>query len=172
MGAEMYFLRRARRLTPQERRVLCATWLALAAAPLALALVPFRTLLDWAAREPIGPRRADAVAPGRVAVLVEAAARYHLVRATCLARALVLCRLLRRRGERARLVIGGSRGGGTNTPGDFEAHAWVACDGLALTAGGPIKRFTIFRAWPSGNSGARDGGCPGRSDARSPLTHA
>ncbi|OLC95473.1 MAG: hypothetical protein AUJ00_06345 [Gemmatimonadetes bacterium 13_1_40CM_3_70_6] len=79
-----------------------------------------------------------------MAALVEAAARHHLVGTTCLARALVLCRLLRRRGEAARLVIGGTWKGGTKVPGAFEAHAWVACGDLALTAGGPIDRFEIL----------------------------
>jgi len=135
---------RARRLTRQERRLLSAAWLTLAVAPLALALVPFRRLRGWAEGGTTSRRRAGTATPERVAALVEAAARHHLVRTTCLARALVLCRLLRRRGEAARLVIGGTWRGGTKVPGAFEAHAWVACGGLALTAGGPIDRFDIL----------------------------
>ena len=137
-------LLRTRRLTRQERRLLSAAWLTLAVAPLALALVPFRRLRDWAESETTSRRRADTATPERVAALVEAAARHHLVGTTCLARALVLCRLLRRRGEAARLVIGGTWKGGTKVPGAFEAHAWVACGDLALTAGGPIDRFEIL----------------------------
>jgi hypothetical protein len=125
---------------PEERRILLAAWLALAFAPLALALVPFRQLREWAEGETTSRRLAGPPTPERVAALVEAAARHHLVRTTCLARALVLCRLLRRRGEAARLMIGAARGG--ERP--IEAHAWVACDGLALTAGGPIDRFRIL----------------------------
>ena len=129
-------------MPPRECALLAAAWLALAVSPLALCLVPFRRLRDWAESETTSRRRADTATPERVAALVEAAARHHLVGTTCLARALVLCRLLRRRGEAARLVLGGSRGGGALLPGSFEAHAWVACDGLALTAGGLIDRFT------------------------------
>jgi hypothetical protein len=140
-------LSRVRRLPPSERALLAAAWLALGVAPLALAVVPFRRLRDWAEGETRSGRLAGPPTPERVAALVEAAAQHHLVRTTCLARALVLCQLLRRRGDAARLVIGGargvgSRGGGALLPGSFEAHAWVACDGLALTAGGPIDRFT------------------------------
>jgi len=135
-------LSRVRRLPPSERALLAAAWLALAVSPLALCLVPFRRLRDWAEGETRSARLAGPPTPERVAALVEAAARHHLVRTTCLARALVLCRLLRRRGDAARLVLGGSRGGGALLPGSFEAHAWVACDGLALTAGGLIDRFT------------------------------
>jgi hypothetical protein len=135
-------LSRVRRLPPSERALLATAWLALGVAPLALAVVPFRRLRDWAEGETRSGRLAGPPTPERVAALVEAAAQHHLVRTTCLARALVLCRLLRRRGDAARLVIGGSRRDGTLGPSAFEAHAWVACDGLALTAGGPIDRFT------------------------------
>ena len=140
-------LARARRLPSQERRLLAAAWLALAVAPLALALVPFRRLRDWAEGETTSRGLAGPPTPERVAALVEAAARHHLVRTTCLSRALVLCRLLGRRGDAARLVIGGARGvgargGAAPIPGSLEAHAWVACNGRALTAGGPIERFT------------------------------
>ena len=137
-------LSRVRRLPPRERALLAAAWLTLAVSPLALCLVPFRRLRDWAEGETTSRRRADTATPERVAALVEAAARHHLVGTTCLARALVLCRLLRRRGEAARLVIGGTWKGGTKVPGAFEAHAWVACGDLALTAGGPIDRFEIL----------------------------
>ncbi len=142
-------LSRVRRLPPSERALLATAWLALGVAPLALAVVPFRRLRDWAEDETRSGRLAGPPTPERVAALVEAAAQHHFVRTTCLARALVLCRLLRRRGDAARLVIGGARGVGSQggdalLPGSFEAHAWVACDGLALTAGGPIDRFTIL----------------------------
>jgi len=132
-------LAQARRLTRHERRFLVAAWLFLVGAPLALAVMPFRRLQDWAARETAGTRLLGTPTPERAAALVEAAARHHFVPTTCLARALVLCRLLRRRGHAARLVVGGAR-----AQGSFEAHAWVACGGLALTAGGPVDRFTTL----------------------------
>ena len=146
MGAEMAggLLARVRRLPPPERALLAAAWLALAVVPLALCLVPFRRLRDWAEGEATSRRFAGPPTPERVAALVEAAARHHVVSTMCLARALVLCRLLRHMGHAARFVIGGTRGVGLRGPGSFEAHAWVACDGLALTAGGPIDRFTIL----------------------------
>ena len=146
MGAEMAagLLSRVRRLPPRERALLAAAWLALAVIPLALCLVPFRRLRDWAEGEATSRRFAGPPTPERVAALVEAAAQHHFVPTMCLARALVLCRLLRHMGHAARFVIGGTRGVGLRGPGSFEAHAWVACDGLALTAGGPIDRFTIL----------------------------
>lgn len=107
----------------------------------ALAVLPFRGLRDWAEREPVTGRGADTPDPARAAALVEAAAEHHLVTTACLARALVLCRLLRRRGFPARLCLGAARTGGI-----FEAHAWVECDGRALAAGGPIERFETLVA--------------------------
>src|SRR2546427_7042907 len=99
-------LSRIRRLPPRERALLAAAWLALAVSPLALCLVPFRRLRDWAESETRSRRLAGPPTPERVAALVEAAAQHHVAPTTCLARALVLCRLLRRRGDAARLVIG------------------------------------------------------------------
>src|ERR1700730_15918956 len=97
MGAEMAagLLSRVRRLPPRERALLAAAWLALAVIPLALCLVPFRRLRDWAEGEATSRRFAGPPTPERVAALVEAAAQHHFVPTMCLARALVLCRLLR-----------------------------------------------------------------------------
>jgi hypothetical protein len=128
---------RIRRLPPEERRLFLAAWLALTAAPAAIALVSFRRLRAWAERAPERPGIAPRPSPERAAALVEAAARYHLVRASCLARALVLCRLLRRRGHPARLVLAGAR-----FAGRFEAHAWIDCAGTPLTSEAQIRRFT------------------------------
>jgi hypothetical protein len=130
-------LARIRRLPPEERRLLLAAWLALTVTPAALALVSFRRLCAWAERAPTRAGVAPWPSPERAAELVEAAARHHLVRASCLARALVLCRLLRRRGHPARLVLAGAR-----SAGRFEAHAWIDCAGTPLTAGAQIGRFT------------------------------
>ena len=48
--------------------------------------------------------------------------------ATCLAQALVVHTMLRRRGHAACLRIGVRRNGGTS----FEAHAWVECNGVVV----------------------------------------
>ena len=132
-------LARLRRLTPGERRLIARAWLGLAVVGPALALLPFRTMHAWAEREPTPRRRTVEASPERAAALVEAAAAHHVLHASCLARALVLCRLLRRRGFAARLCLGSARTGAL-----FEAHAWVTCDGRALTTGGEIERFVTL----------------------------
>ena len=127
---------RFRRLTPGERRLLAAAWIGLAFARAALALVPFRRLRAWAERGPVRPGARSGPGPERAAALVEAAASHHALATTCLARALVLCRLLRRHGWPARLTVGAAKDGER-----LEAHAWVTCDGRTLTAGGDVGRF-------------------------------
>jgi transglutaminase superfamily protein len=129
-------LARFYRLAQHERRFLAAAWAGLVAARLALALMPSRTVREWAeAGWSPGPRDGGPE-PERAAELVEAAARHHLLGTTCLTRAIALCALLRRRGHDARLIMGCGR-----SEGRFEAHAWVVCGDRALTAGGPIDRF-------------------------------
>jgi Transglutaminase-like superfamily len=125
------------RLTQHERQLLAAAWVSLVVARLGLAVLPFRTLRGWAERGPWPTSQEGLPDPERAAGLVEAAARHHLLGTTCLTRALVLCRLLRRRGHEARLVVGCARPNGR-----FEAHAWIDCAGTPVTAGAQIGRFT------------------------------
>jgi hypothetical protein len=127
-------LARARTLTVPERRLLVSAWLDLALIRALLALLPFRILRGWAERGTARPRAAGPAA-ARAAALVEAAGRHHVVAATCLARALVLCRILGRRGLPARLVVGAAR-----TEQGLAAHAWVECEGETLGAA-PDGRF-------------------------------
>lgn len=71
--------------------------------------------------------KADLPAARMIARIVHGAAGWSPFRANCLARSLVLCRLLRIRGLAHDLHIG------VATPdGDFAAHAWVEHAGVAL----------------------------------------
>ena len=72
---------------------------------------------------------------------VRAAARYGLVRATCLERALALCWLLGKEGVGTNLRIGVRK-----TGEKFEAHAWVECDGQELDAGDSHEHYAAFDA--------------------------
>jgi len=66
-----------------------------------------------------------------VARLVDAAARWNPVPATCLVRSLVLCNMLQRLGLDARLHMGVAQ-----PDGNVEAHAWVEHHGIALAEAG------------------------------------
>jgi len=82
----------------------------------------------------------------RTAWLVEIAARCCLPRPTCLAKALVVFSLLKRRGLPAELVIGVSK-----TQGPLEGHAWVELGGAAVVVAdpGPARYAVLVRipAW-------------------------
>jgi hypothetical protein len=83
-----------------------------------------------AAARPTRSRVVDEGALGRAeryARSIEAAARYHPVRARCLHRALVLHRWLRREGLPSELRIGVRKLGGA-----LNAHAWVEVGGAVV----------------------------------------
>jgi hypothetical protein len=78
----------------------------------------------------------------RIARMVHAAARYGLVRPTCLEKSLALWWFLGRRGIASSLRIG------TRKNGDrLEAHAWIELGGSALNEiGGSIQDYAPFDA--------------------------
>jgi hypothetical protein len=67
--------------------------------------------------------------------MVRAAARYGVVRATCLEESLTLWHLLRKQGHGAKLRIGVRK-----RAQKFEAHAWVEHDGTALNQAEQMHR--------------------------------
>ena len=76
----------------------------------------------------------------RIAQLETATAESLFFRTNCLERSLVLCRMLRRRGMKADLRIGGRK-----KANRFEAHAWVELDGIGLDGGAAEHlRFVPF----------------------------
>jgi Transglutaminase-like superfamily len=81
--------------------------------------------------------------------MVNAAARYGLVRPTCLEKSLMLWSLLRQQGTASSVRIGARKDGGK-----FEAHAWVERDGVALNEPGDAHRHyaTFDAAFPLQNS--------------------
>lgn len=122
-----------RRLSWSERRTLAAAALWLPVVDLGLRTVGFarvrRRLGTGRGTDggsaPLSPEhRAESES---VARLVAVAARHHLWPMTCLRRALVIDRLLARRGIPAELRIGVRKG-----EEGFRAHAWIECGGRPL----------------------------------------
>lgn len=127
-----------RRLSRAERGLLLSAAVWLPCVDLGLRAAGFARVRRWlgAARPdeerrtrgrsaPLPPeRRAEAE---RVARMVAIAARHHLYPMTCLRRALVVERLLARRGVPAELRIGVRKG-----EEGFRAHAWIECGGRPL----------------------------------------
>lgn len=106
----------------------------------ALWVLPFPRVQQLVRR--LGRRSARAAKPltpelvaGR-ALTVQLASRL-VPRASCLTQALALQALLGRAGTGSQLRIGVSR----SARQDFEAHAWLECDGRVVIGGGAHERY-------------------------------
>jgi len=100
----------------------------LVCADAALHLLGFRRTLRlyaWLGRGRLDGGHHDAELTDACATAVAAAAAFYPRRAICLEQSLVLYRLLRRRGQPARLRVG-------VRPMPFAAHAWVECAGAPV----------------------------------------
>jgi hypothetical protein len=130
-------LRRFLRLSAAQRDTFL--W-SLALMPLAAAVLRTRGLAAarvFAGSFPIGP--ACALAPADAARMVNAAG--SLLRASCLARSLLLWRLLRERGATIRLGVA------RPAPAIVAAHAWVELDGAPLNdLPDVIERYAVLEA--------------------------
>jgi len=113
---------RWRVLTQSERRLTIRSAMAIGAAVVALRVVNVDRLLRIAGR-PVHGRTKNVI--GDVVTAVDRAARY-VPGATCLSKSLTLAWMLRGRGIAAEIRIG------VKTAGQFEAHAWVEHEGVAV----------------------------------------
>lgn len=95
-------------------------WTTYAAVAVALRRAPLSRVASVAPRAP----RLDGIEPERLGRIVNRALRLRSRMPRCLLRALVLHRLLRRRGVPAHLVIGLP-----HAPEEHAAHAWVEVEG-------------------------------------------
>ena len=131
-------LHKAWALSGAEWRLLLKVALLLPLVRLSVKLLPFKSVVSLFPGKQSrdgNATGAPAIRPERVAYLVEAVARHHFLKPTCLEKALVLSGLLNRCGVEADLRIGTAK-----QDGKFEAHAWVEHRGQALQ-GGPVERY-------------------------------
>jgi len=140
-------LRRFRRLGGKERGIVCEAAVGALAAWLGVRLLGLR--ICRAAVEPKAtknPRTSIAETlplAGRIARLEAATVARLPVHTSCLEQSLVLCWMLKRRGMKPHLRVGGRK-----QEGRFEAHAWVELDGAALDCGGTeYLHFVPFGEW-------------------------
>jgi hypothetical protein len=116
---------RVRRMTPSDfatafEVVMLAVWI-----EVALRLMPFSQLLQRVSRGPLAAPASTVAESRRLSRFVSVAYDVLPFPATCLRRSLVLCALLNRRSQRARLCLGVAKG-----QASLDAHAWVECDGF------------------------------------------
>ncbi len=132
-------LRLAARVPPGRWPFWISLFVWLLVADLALRALPYRRaaalLSGRLRRRPDGLVLSDEASLD-LAARVDSAARYHLYPMQCLRRALVLRRLLARRGVQSEIRFGVRKEGGR-----LIAHAWVERDGRSLDRGAE-KRYS------------------------------
>jgi hypothetical protein len=124
-----------------EKVVLARAWGLLGAVDLGLRLGSLAKLHAWLGRG-LPPERA-LPNPRQLAWdtwrLVEAAARHHVKKMSCLRRTLVLQRLLAEQGLRVGVLIGARR-----EQGELAAHAWIEVEGEAIgELPGAVESFVM-----------------------------
>jgi hypothetical protein len=124
------------RLPRAEQVLVLRAALALAAALVEVAFLPFPALRRRLASRPPGrpgPNPKAPVSAERVGWAVAVASRYVPGASTCLVRAIAAARLLAREGYPSRIHIGVARPG----PEGLAAHAWVTVGGRVVVGAAP-----------------------------------
>jgi Transglutaminase-like superfamily len=134
-------LRKFLRLSSADRRLLIKSTLLLGAIKLGLWLLRFQTSRRLLSRVMVPTaelREVNQAAIDQVVWAVTVAGRY-VPGATCLAQAMATQLLLSHRGHPTNLRIGVAR----SEQGQFQAHAWVECQGRVVIGGARApSRFT------------------------------
>lgn len=129
------------RLPSDDRLLLAEAAFVLAAARLAILLLPFSVIARWLgqhrAETPIEQAPAHADISRRVSRAVARAARHLPWESVCLPRAIAAKRMLRRRGVASTLYLGVQ-------PGQtMSAHAWVRAGGIVVTGENGREGHTV-----------------------------
>lgn len=148
-------LRAARRLSAGDWLLIGWAWLLLVLADSALRLLSLARVQRFVLSAAAGPPRpveSAAATIRRLHWLVDAAARNHLYPMTCLRQALVLQRLLARRGIATKLEIGVQQAGAA-----LAAHAWLTYEGRPI--GQPEDIGTRYAPLVTVEGGSAPAGC-------------
>ncbi len=144
-------LRKFNSLTSGDRLLLISTFVWLGLVRLGLWLLPFgtwRRLIASVSRATHKPQEVGKTDQGKIVWAVNVASRYMPGGAQCLARALTAQVLMSRYGYSPQLRIGVAKGEG----GQFEAHAWVECQGeVVIGYLGDLSRFTPMPSFQGGS---------------------
>ena len=107
---------------------------------LGLRWMPPKTLIAHLGRTRLDDGwRPAAIDASRAARLVDRLSGFYPAKATCLKKSLILFRILRKRGLPAKLRIGVRK-----VDGQFNAHAWIECQGRVLLGGGIDHLYTAL----------------------------
>lgn len=129
------------RLEPRARAHALRAVAWLAGAAIAVRVLPLATIVGWLERVPPSRSSRASLTPHECAVAMDHASRV-LPGERCLARAVAASCLLRRAGRVATLTLGVA----FDPDRQFEAHAWLECDGLVVTGGEVSERYVPLTA--------------------------
>ena len=131
------------KLPAAERCLLLSALCHLVAVEAGLWALPLQQLLErlpQAAAAGGAGRAGNAPPAERIAWAVRVAGRYLPGAGNCLVQSLVAQAMLARRGYVSRLRLGVAHGDG----GQFQAHAWVECDGQVIVGAEEVSRYAAF----------------------------
>lgn len=132
-------LRKFSRLTPADQWLLVRAALWLGFARTLLATMSFGRLSEHLAAEPgKAGTPPDREYVDRVGYAVRAASGAVPWRADCFPQTIAARMLLKRKGYNSTIHLGVEKAGGGNIAG----HAWLTCDGVLVTGGEDLDRYT------------------------------
>jgi hypothetical protein len=135
----MHRLKRFIERPSDQRRLLLKGWLVVATIRMALWIAPLDCVLRFALRFLRHAKRPAKVEP--ILWCVTTGARY-VPRATCLTQALAAHALLVGSGHSSHIQIGVAK----DATNQFEAHAWLNCNGHIVLGGPEVSRYTLILA--------------------------
>ena len=131
-------------LSSTDRLLLLEAWFYLAAARLALLIVPFGRIAPHLGRQILPGPAAETTAPPptarRVAWSVETMSRHTPWESACLAQSIAAKYMLRRRGLPSWLFLGTKK----DDRGNLAAHAWLQSGNEIVLGGGDSENFTML----------------------------
>lgn len=130
-----------------DRALLAETVVCLAAARIAVRLLPFRVIAARLTGEVDGGSVAGdpPAAARRLAAAVGAVASYTPWRSKCLEQAIAAKAMLRRRGIPSTLYVGVARDPAARRP--IVSHAWLRSGTLNVTGGDDVSRYAVITSF-------------------------
>jgi len=143
---------RPARLSARDWSLVSEAGLALTAASLAIAVVPFRRIAHWLSCSSIGDTpRDETTAALRARWAIEACAWRLPWKTVCFQKGLALHWMLRRRGVDSRLHYGVAQNAGLG----LRAHVWVSLGGEIVMGGDGADQFACLAVFPADGARAK-----------------
>lgn len=131
--------------------IILEAWCLLAFARILLLLLPFRKLAPLLGKKSSPEKEqpyhsSHHTRLSHISSAILSAAAYSPWRTQCFEQALAARLMLRFRGLATTVFFGVSK---SKKKGNFNAHAWLQCDGLTITGGKQVEQFTVIACFKS-----------------------